>query len=110
METLQTLEVPIKDDVTCTEELPKSWADKYFLIDKICAGYFNKSISVCDKGSGGGLVLLNDEDDRHYIYGIVSIGLQREGNCDIQQNTLYTKVASYYEYIDRLLATYEPII
>lgn len=69
--------------------------------DKMCAGFFRKSISVCRGDSGSGLVFRNTEDNRYYIHGVVSLGPTLKGECNIQQNSLYTKVGFYYEFIDR---------
>ncbi|XP_018574094.1 uncharacterized protein LOC108913102 [Anoplophora glabripennis] len=109
-EILRTLKIPYKDDATCAEELPKEWVNKYSIVDKLCAGLFNKSTSVCDGDSGNGLAFLNAEDNRYYIHGIVSLGPLRDGHCDIQQNSLYTKVAFHYEFVDRLLNAYAPTV
>ncbi|XP_018574097.1 uncharacterized protein LOC108913104 isoform X2 [Anoplophora glabripennis] len=109
-EILRTLNIPYKDGATCAEELPKEFTTTFNIVDKICAGFSNKSTSVCDGDSGNGLTFVNLEDNRYYIHGVVSLGPQRNGQCDIQHNTLYTKVAFYYEYIDRLLTTYAPTI
>ncbi|KAJ8980927.1 hypothetical protein NQ317_011570 [Molorchus minor] len=103
---LKVLEIPYKYETTCAQELPKDWADKYAMIDKICAGFFNKSMSVCKGDSGGGLAFKNPEDNRYYVHGVVSIGPSEKGQCNIQQNSLYTKVAFYYEFLDRELSKY----
>lgn len=67
----------------------------------MCAGFHNKNISVCRGDSGSGLVFRNPEDSRYYIHGIVSLGPSLKGECNIRQNTLYTRVAYYSEFIDR---------
>ncbi|KAJ8964582.1 hypothetical protein NQ314_004886 [Rhamnusium bicolor] len=103
---LRTLEIPYKYETTCAQELPRDWADKYNTIDKICAGFYNKNISVCKGDSGSGLFFKNSDDNRYYVHGVVSLGVSHNGECDIQQNSLYTKVAFYYEYVDRALTKY----
>ncbi|XP_018569612.1 uncharacterized protein LOC108909692 isoform X2 [Anoplophora glabripennis] len=105
-EELRVLEIPYKYETTCAQELPREWADKYNAIDKICAGFLNKNMSVCRGDSGNGLAVKNPEDNRYYIHGIVSIGPSEKGECNIQQNSLYTKVAFYYEFIDKELSRY----
>ncbi|KAJ8955198.1 hypothetical protein NQ318_009094, partial [Aromia moschata] len=80
---------------------PREWANKYAMIDKICAGFLNRNMAVCQGDSGGGLIFKNPEDNRYYIHGVVSIGPALKGECNIQQNSLYTKVAFYYEFLDR---------
>lgn len=107
---MRTLKIPYKYETTCAAELPPHWADKFNIVDKICAGFINQSTSVCDGDSGNGFAFKNPEDNRYYIHGIVSLGPLKEDHCDTEQNTLYTKVAFYYEYIDRLLTTYAPSI
>ncbi|KAJ8964589.1 hypothetical protein NQ314_004894 [Rhamnusium bicolor] len=98
---LRILEIPYKYETTCSQELPREWAQKYDMIDKICAGFFNKSTSVCSGDSGNSLFFQNPEDSRYYVHGIVSIGPAENGECNIQQNSLFTKVGFYYEFIDR---------
>ncbi|KAJ8955194.1 hypothetical protein NQ318_009090 [Aromia moschata] len=105
---LKTLEIPYKYETTCAQELPREWADKYAMIDKICAGFFNMSTAVCKGDSGGGLVFKNPEDNRYYIHGVVSIGPAEKGECNIQQNSLYTKVAFYYEFLDKEISKNSP--
>lgn len=86
--------------------MPYDWEAKYNMEDKMCAGFFNKNISVCNGDSGSGLVFRNVEDNRFYVHGIVSLGPTFQGQCNIRQNSLYTKVAFYYEFIDRESTTY----
>lgn len=106
-DVLRTLKIPYKYETTCAQELPPNWADKYNTIDKICAGFVNKNTSVCSGDSGSGLAFKNPDDNRYYLHGLVSLGpTTEEGDCDSQQNSLYTKVAFYYEFIDRLLTKY----
>ncbi|XP_018574095.1 uncharacterized protein LOC108913103 [Anoplophora glabripennis] len=104
-EVLRTLKIPYKYETTCAQELPPDWADKYNMIDKICAGFINQSTSVCSGDSGSGLAFKNPDDNRYYLHGLVSLGpTTTEGDCNIQQNSLYTKVAFYYEFIDRVMS------
>ncbi|XP_018569606.1 uncharacterized protein LOC108909686 [Anoplophora glabripennis] len=107
-EVLRSLVIPYKYETVCADELPSEWADRYNLKDKICAGFVNKSTSVCSGDSGGGLAFKYREDNRYYIHGIVSVSHQVGYMCNIQQNALYTSVASYYEFVDRLLTKYAP--
>ncbi|XP_018569615.1 limulus clotting factor C [Anoplophora glabripennis] len=109
-EVLRTLVIPYKYETICANELPPDWADRYNSKDKICAGFVNKSMSVCTGDSGGGLAFRYREDNRYYIHGIVSLSHQIEGMCNIQQNSLYTSVAYYYDFVDRLLTKYAPQI
>lgn len=98
---LRFLQIPYKNERVCASELPPEWEAKYNMEDKICAGFYQKNISVCRGDSGSALVFRNNEDNRHYIHGIVSLGPTLKGECNIQQNSLYTKVAFYYKFIDR---------
>lgn len=95
------LKIPYKNEKICASELPYEWEARYNMEDKMCAGFFKKNISVCRGDSGSGLVFRNPEDNRYYIHGIVSLGPTLKGECNIQQNSLYTKVAYYYPFIDR---------
>lgn len=71
---------------------------KYNVEGKICAGVYQKNTSLCNGDSGNGLVFKN-EYNRYYIHGIVSLGPSVRGACDIQQNSLFTKVAQYYKFV-----------
>lgn len=94
------LEIPYKNQTQCTTELPDDFASKYILEDKICAGVYHKNTSLCNGDSGNGFVFKNDYDNRYYIHGIVSLGPSKKGKCDIQQNSLFTKVAHYHKFIE----------
>lgn len=95
------MEIPFKHQTTCAQELPSDWALRFNTIDKICAGFFNQNKSACTGDSGSGLYFKNPEDNRYYIHGVVSIAPAEKGDCDPQQNSLYTSVAYYYEFVDR---------
>lgn len=86
----------------CDQELPPDWAERYDIIDKICAGSPERNISVCKGDSGSGLAFKNIEDNRYYVHGIVSLApTSNTGlSCNILTSALYTKVAFYYEFID----------
>ncbi|XP_018569618.1 inactive serine protease PAMR1 isoform X2 [Anoplophora glabripennis] len=105
-DVLRTLKIPYKSETTCAAELPAAFADKYNMGDKICTGLYNQSTSVCEGDSGNGLTFKNPDNNRYYIHGVVSLGPRSEQHCDIQQNSLYTKVVQYYEFVDRILTRY----
>ncbi|XP_023310759.1 uncharacterized protein LOC108917697 isoform X2 [Anoplophora glabripennis] len=109
-DVLRTLKIPYKYEATCAAELPRDWSDKYNMADKICTGFVDQNTSVCDGDSGNGLAFQNPEDNRYYIHGLVSLGPKKDYHCDIQQNTLYTRVAYYYQFVDNLLSRYNPEI
>ncbi|XP_075785832.1 complement factor I isoform X2 [Pelodiscus sinensis] len=68
-----------------------------FFKEMECAGTFDGSIDSCKGDSGGPLVCL-DSNNRAYVWGIVSWG----ENCGVQGYPgVYTKVASYFEWISR---------
>ncbi|KAG5892108.1 hypothetical protein JTB14_008077 [Gonioctena quinquepunctata] len=101
-DTLKALKIPYKDESKCASELPPAWEQRYNLEDKMCFGFFRKNISVCKGDSGSGLIFRNVEDNRFYLHGIVSLSPKsRDGRCNHEQNALFTKVGSYYEWIDR---------
>ncbi|CAH2015457.1 unnamed protein product [Acanthoscelides obtectus] len=101
---IKVLKIPYKYEANCAVELPKEWADKYNLPDKMCAGFSNMSKSICRGDSGSGLVFKNFEDNRYYVHGIASLAPGSKGQCNIQQNSLYTKVAFYFNFIDKELS------
>ncbi|KAG5892107.1 hypothetical protein JTB14_008076 [Gonioctena quinquepunctata] len=101
-DTLRTIRIPYKEKITCTQELPSSWSDRYNFDDKICAGFYKQNKSVCKGDSGSGLVFRNPEDNRFYVHGVVSISPKITNvTCNSQDNALFTKVAHYYEWLDK---------
>nr|CAH7735065.1 unnamed protein product [Callosobruchus chinensis] len=101
---IRVLKIPYKYEPNCASELPREWADKYHLPDKMCAGFTNMSKGICKGDSGSGLVFKNFEDNRYYIHGIASLAPGSKGQCNIQQNSLYTKVSFYFNFIDKELS------
>ncbi|CAH1981964.1 unnamed protein product [Acanthoscelides obtectus] len=103
-DSLKVATYPIKDRSECLNELPKNFTDYYLTADKICAGYYEKDISVCKGDSGGGLVFSNTNDsDRYYITGIVSLGHRLKFGCNTNQAALFTNVKYYYDWISCIL-------
>lgn len=72
----------------------------------MCAGFFAENKSVCNGDSGSGLVFRRIDDNRFYIHGVVSLAPTLRGRCNFQQNSLYTRVASYYIFIDQETTRY----
>lgn len=102
-EELRALTIPYKNQSQCIKELPKEFAEYYNVEGKICAGVFQKNTSVCNGDSGSGLFYKNDLDNRFYVHGVVSLGPTDKGRCNIQHNSLYTKVAHYYDFVEKEL-------
>ncbi|CAH2015450.1 unnamed protein product [Acanthoscelides obtectus] len=101
---IRVLKIPYKYEANCAAELPRDWADKYNLPDKMCAGFTNMSKGICKGDSGSGLVFKNFEDNRYYVHGVASLAPGSKGQCNIQQNSLYTKVAVYIDFVDKELS------
>ncbi|CAG9857725.1 unnamed protein product [Phyllotreta striolata] len=102
---LKELTVPYKDKATCFKELPPEWARRYYTYDKMCTGYMNQGMAVCKGDSGGGLVF--PHQGRYYVHGIVSVGQYFENSgCNVQENSLYTNVAKYDEWLERTTSQY----
>ncbi|VEN52176.1 unnamed protein product [Callosobruchus maculatus] len=101
---IRVLKIPYKYETNCASELPRDWADKYNLPDKMCAGFTNMSKGICRGDSGSGLIFKNFEDNRYYVHGIASLAPGSKGQCNIQQNSLYTKVSFYFNFIDKELS------
>ncbi|VEN41021.1 unnamed protein product [Callosobruchus maculatus] len=103
-DSLKVATYPVKDRSECLNELPKNFTDYYLTADKVCAGYYQKDISVCKGDSGSGLVFANVNDsDRYYIQGIVSLGHRLKFGCNTNQAALFTNVKYYYEWISCIL-------
>lgn len=103
-EKLKELQMPYNDARDCFNSLQIDFARRYFISDKICAGFNNRSTSVCRGDSGGGLVFKNPfYKNRYFIHGIVSLTesfvQNQEQHCNIQKGALFTKVDDYIEWI-----------
>ncbi|XP_074848075.1 complement factor I [Carettochelys insculpta] len=68
-----------------------------FFKEMECAGTFDGSVDAC-KGDSGGPLVCTDSNDQAYVWGIVSWG----ENCGVPGYPgVYTKVASYFDWISR---------
>ncbi|XP_050293231.1 modular serine protease-like [Anthonomus grandis grandis] len=101
-DTLKEIELPYTDNDQCRTELDPDFADRYLISDKLCAGYVNKSMSVCRGDSGGGLVV-KGANSRYFIQGLVSLAhAYMENNlrsCNIQKRALFTNINVYTDWI-----------
>ncbi|PSN46002.1 hypothetical protein C0J52_06353 [Blattella germanica] len=97
-EALVTTQLPFVDFTTCWDSVPETFRP-YLTKDKFCAGYKNGT-SVCPGDSGGGLAFENNE--RFYLRGIVSIGVEPERGkkCFTNQYTAFTKVSDFLPWIE----------
>ncbi|KAJ8955189.1 hypothetical protein NQ318_009085 [Aromia moschata] len=100
---LKLLEIPYKPEATCLDELPQDWRKQYYTPDKLCAGLYNQSMSICVGDGGAGLTYKNPQNQKYYVHGVVSVGHAIEGKCNIQQNSLYTNVKFHSDFIHRQL-------
>lgn len=101
--TLNELQVSIIDRYHCLIEIYKlaELASKR----TFCAGFANRSTSVCNGDSGGGLYTIDDASGRYEVAGIVSSGLQDEfGQCDTEAYTIYTYVNNFKSWIEEKIA------
>ncbi|GJQ69600.1 hypothetical protein Trydic_g6694 [Trypoxylus dichotomus] len=99
-ETLQKLEVPYRSMKTCGDHIDKPFFKRFFVSDKICAGYSNQSMSVCKGDSGGGLFFQRKSDSIFFVRGIVSISPTSTAGCNSNHYSLYTKVSKYLQWIE----------
>ncbi|KAL3276513.1 hypothetical protein HHI36_011891 [Cryptolaemus montrouzieri] len=102
---LKELNLPYVDHTTCYRTVPYDYK-KYVKSNKVCAGYRNRGIGVCEGDSGGGLVFENLNDKRFYLRGVVSISVQKEGKCNENEYAIYTKVSSYIPFIAEIERKY----
>lgn len=94
---LREVKVPIIDSATC-----RSAGGEYSSItnSQICAGDFERGgIDSCQGDSGGPLFV--ERDNNVQIIGIVSWG---EGCADARKPGVYTRVASFKNWISKVLA------
>ncbi|XP_063923125.1 uncharacterized protein LOC135137422 isoform X2 [Zophobas morio] len=109
---LRALEVPLVSYQQCLEKLPTRF-HRFITDDKVCAGYFKKSTSVCKGDGGGGLIF--KRKNRYYVHGIVSVGPSsprfaiNRTSCNSQQYTVYTKVLYYRRFIEEKLTFAEKL-
>lgn len=92
---LRYLTVEVKPKLLCKNETKEFYRD-FVTFDKICAGLRNKSSSVCEGDSGGGLVA--PYETKFHLLGVVSLIPRKEdseGSCDSQQYGIFTNVANY---------------
>lgn len=59
-EVLQFVELPVTSFQTCFNNLSHN-LKQFYTDDKFCAGFVDKSTSVCTGDSGGGLVFATDD-------------------------------------------------
>lgn len=105
-DVLKSIEMPVVSDEECIRTSSEEFK-KFLTSDKFCAGFYEMSIGVCEGDSGGGLVL-KDTDDRYYVRGIVSLGSEKQGSCDVDKYTTFTNVQKHMELISPLYNQYQP--
>lgn len=106
-EVLKELKVPTVLRSECFKNIPEDFR-QYLTNDKLCAGYLNSNMSVCNGDSGGGLVFKYGL--KYYIMGVVSNSPQAktsEGGCDSQRYSMYTKISPYTNFILKTKAQFE---
>lgn len=101
-ESLSYIKMPIVAHETCI------WSDRDFFSRitsdvSFCAGFRNGS-SVCNGDSGGGLVI-QQNDRKWYLRGIVSvsIALQNHFLCDPNHYAVFTDAAKFVDWIKETL-------
>jgi secreted trypsin-like serine protease len=86
---------------TCQTAMRKNRPDFLVLESQICAeGDPELRADTCNGDSGGPMV--TSIDSKWYLAGIVSFGTKA---CDSSTPSFYTRVASYYEWIEKKMIT-----
>lgn len=101
-QVIKMVELPVVSHERCINQTN---ANSLLTRDKFCAGFVDTNVSVCSGDSGGGLVFPQNEYGKmkHYIRGIVSTGLSKDGNCDSNKYAAFTNVLFY----ERLIQDHE---
>ncbi|CAH1099883.1 unnamed protein product [Psylliodes chrysocephalus] len=105
---LQGIPLPFQNEAICLKEIPEDFGHDFLAYDKMCMGYYNKSMKFCGGISGNSLTF--PYNGKYYIHGIISIGKKdsTQGLCNIlAKSTLYTKVSAHYDWLERVISQYQ---
>lgn len=77
-----------------------------------CLIQFKIGVSVCQGDSGGGWVHSETVNGKkiHYLRGLVSTGVNKDGSCDTNKYTTFTNILHYDKFISDNEARERPSI
>ncbi|XP_044757881.1 uncharacterized protein LOC123316036 [Coccinella septempunctata] len=105
-EVLKEIYLPYVDYNQCFDATPDEFK-AYVREDKMCAGYIDRGVGVCEGDSGGGLAFQRPDNNRFYLRGIVSIAPLVNGSCNEYRYAFYTKISSYIRFISPIVLRYK---
>lgn len=96
---LKQVELPVIQREQCLKAVDQSFRP-FLTSDKFCAGLLT-GVGVCVGDSGGGLVFSKTINGHtvYYLRGIVSIGHNKDGSCDIDKYAVFTNTAHFWDLI-----------
>ncbi|XP_002739548.1 uncharacterized protein LOC100378985 [Saccoglossus kowalevskii] len=97
--SLREAQVPIISHSDCQQYFDSPQYNDQITQRMICAGYENGGIDACEGDSGGPLIC-QFEDDRWYLFGIVSWGY---GCARPQLPGVYSKVDEFHDFFEPYL-------
>jgi secreted trypsin-like serine protease len=107
-ETLQSVNLRTVSHENCNKKLSKQDSIDP---DKFCVD-LSSGKNVCPGDSGGGFVVLDSKTDRHFLWGIVSHGIKKQGvedvqKCDENFVTTFTNIQYFKGEVVRALVNLE---
>jgi len=74
--------------------------------DKFCANNRKENATACNGDSGGGFVIkkMVGNEERHYLIGIISTGIDLTKYCTASFTTLFTNIQFYQTFIKDIIS------
>jgi secreted trypsin-like serine protease len=96
------IEIPVQSDAKCFMKYPQ--IAEIASSDTFCGGYENQGKGPCLGDSGGGLFFHDFTSSSWNVRGIISASiLDNNRNCDLNKYQLYTNVARFIDWIDKIM-------
>ena len=93
---LKEIDLPILSNAECEAEFLRSGHWEQIPDHFLCAGYSDGRKDTCEGDSGGPLVVVEDDQDRYQLAGILSWGI---GCSEAHQPGVYTRVSKFLPWI-----------
>lgn len=108
-DTPNKVKLPIVNGTYCLTTFPL--LANHASVSTFCGGYENKGKAPCLGDSGGGFYLKKASNNAWSINGIVSGALSdRNGGCDINKFQLYTSVARFTGWINKVVKETKKVV